>query len=68
MAYKIFCDGCDKPIVDEKDGSRIGLEVKFNTRQGDEVLGQFACVQDLCKSCIDRMKELIQAKNWARSA
>lgn len=66
MASKIFCDGCDKEIVDQMAGARANLTVRFSTAQGDTILGQFAKSQDLCKDCIESMKSLIDAKNWAR--
>lgn len=72
---KTFCDGCDKEIrFDErgtvKDNARLNLTIKAScTTLGAEELGQFAQEGlDLCRGCIDRMKETIDPKRWPRCA
>jgi hypothetical protein len=69
MATKIFCDGCDTDITDDKGDARKGLRINTTTQagQGEAVLGQFQVGPfDLCGQCVRRFREDVNPKTWAR--
>lgn len=69
MATKIFCDGCDSDITEDKGDSRKGLRINTTTQagQGEVIMGQFEIGPfDLCGRCIRRFKEDVNPKMWPR--
>jgi hypothetical protein len=73
---RTFCDGCDQQITfnDKNEptrDARVDLRVNFYclSPDGHHELGQFASERlDLCRSCIDHMKGLIDPRKWPRAA
>lgn len=71
MATKIFCDGCDIDITEDKGDARKGLRINTTTQagQGEAVLGQFQVGPfDLCGGCIRRFKDDVNPTTWPRRA
>lgn len=71
---KTFCDGCDDEIKFDDSGTvkgdaRVGLRIRASCQTiGDQELGQFAQDNlDLCRRCIDRMKNAMDPRQWPRA-
>ena len=71
---RTFCDGCDKEIKFDdngttKDDARLNLTIRASCQtMGEHELGQFASDGlDLCRNCIDRMRQMISPKEWPRA-